>query len=200
MHAEPAVAGTALRLLQRPAGPSTGPQPLWVTPPPAWGSHLFHERRIGTELCPQELTPGPCLPGKWGGGGHWSGCVHAAPTRAGFKVRLLPSPTPPSTPSPPLLLSGVQRNYLYICINVYLVTVSLPTLAQSPLHGHSPAPSTLYIMYRKSLCMVEGGGVASESWGTPSPQPPPHRPRSLLKAIPSPRAFGIGREGENASC
>lgn len=199
MHAEPAVAGTALRLLQRPAGPSTGPQPLWVTPP-----RLGEPPLPQTENWDRTVSSGAnpwALPAREvGGGGHWSGCVHAAPTRAGFKVRLLPSPTPPSTPSPPLLLSGVQRNYLYICINVYLVTVSLPTLAQSPLHGHSPAPSTLYIMYRKSLCMVEGGGVASESWGTPSPQPPPHRPRSLLKAIPSPRAFGIGREGENASC
>lgn len=47
------------------------------------------------------------------------------------------SSTPPtsqalSTPSPFLPLSGVQRNYLYICINVYLVTVSLPRLAPTP--------------------------------------------------------------------
>lgn len=79
----------------------------------------------------------------------------------------------PSTPSPFLPLFGVQRNYLYICINVYLVTVSLSPCPDPPSTATAPAPSTLYIMYRKSLCMAGGGGVASESWGTPSPQVPP---------------------------
>lgn len=44
--------------------------------------------------------------------------------------------------------------------------------------------------------MVEGGGVASESWGTPSPPSAPYRPRSLLKAIPSPGHSASGGRGK----
>lgn len=83
MHAEPAVAGTALRLLQRPAGPSTGPQPLWLTLPWPGGSHPLLEPRIGTELCPQELTPGPRHWGRWGVIGQG---VSMLPHWAGFRV------------------------------------------------------------------------------------------------------------------
>lgn len=87
------------------------------------------------------------------------------------------SSTPPlsqvlSTPSPFLPLSGVQRNYLYICINVYLVTVSLPPCSTPPSMAIAPAPSTLYIMYRKSLCMVKGGQGGFRELGDPSPQVP----------------------------
>lgn len=89
------------------------------------------------------------------------------------------SSTPPlsqvlSTPSPFLSLSGVQRNYLYICINVYLVTVSLfPWLhCPPPSMAIAPASSTLYIMYRKSLCMVKGGRGGFRELGDPSPQTP----------------------------
>lgn len=68
------------------------------------------------------------------------GCIHTA------------LPSIPLTPSP----IRVQRNYLYICINVYLVTLAL---AQPSQHSHRSCPSTVYIMYRKILCMVEGGGA-----------------------------------------
>lgn len=46
--------------------------------------------------------------------------------------------------------------------------------------------------------MVEGAGGFRELGDplSPSPQALPHRPRSLLKAIPSPRAFGVGWEWE----
>lgn len=43
--------------------------------------------------------------------------------------------------------------------------------------------------------MVEGGGVASESWGTPSPPTPPSQVKIFAKGHSLPRAFGIGWEG-----
>lgn len=50
--------------------------------------------------------------------------------------------------------------------------------------------------------MVEGGGAASESWGTPFPLPasPPSQAKIFAKGHSLPRAFGVGWEGENASC
>lgn len=111
----------------------------------------------------QALSPGK-------GGGHWSGCVRAAPTGQGSEFDTPPLPSL-STPSPFLPLSGVQRNYLYICINVYLVTVP-PHCSTPPSMAIASAPSTLYIMYRKSLCMVEGGRGGFRELGDPSPQAP----------------------------
>lgn len=107
-------------------------------PTSSWGAeHLLLEPRIGTELCLQALTPRPCCQGT--GEGHWSGCVRAVPTGQGSEFD---SPLSPalSTPSPFLPLSGVQRNYLYICINVYLVTVSLSPLPHSPPPWPLPSP------------------------------------------------------------
>ena len=46
--------------------------------------------------------------------------------------------------------------------------------------------------------MVEGGGVASESWGTPFPLPTslPSQAKIFAKGHSLPRAFGVGWEGE----
>lgn len=73
-----------------------------------------------------------------------------------------------------------------------------PPCPDPPSMAIAPAPSTLYIMYRKSLCMVEGGGAASESWGTPFPLPAslPSQAKIFAKGHSLPRAFGVGWEGE----
>lgn len=134
----------------------------------------------------------PLLPG-WGG--RWSGCVHAAPPGQGSEFDY-PLSRALSTPSPFLPLFGVQRNYLYICINVYLVTVSLPPVPIPRLHGHSPAPSTLYIMYRKSLCMVEGGRGGFRELGEPLPPKPPIQAKIFAKGHPSPGHSAMGGRGK----
>lgn len=101
----------------------------------------------------------------------------------------------PSTPSPFLPLFGVQRNYLYICINVYLVTVSLSPCPDPPSTATAPAPSTLYIMYRKSLCMAGGVGWLQRAGG-PLPPKSPLQAKIFAKGHSLPRAFGIGWEGK----
>lgn len=62
VHAQPAVAGAALRFLQRLAGSSTGPQPLRVTVPP-WGAPSSKNRALG-----QSCLRGSCPLGSrcWG--------------------------------------------------------------------------------------------------------------------------------------
>lgn len=62
-------------------------------------------------------------------------------------------------------------------------------------------PSTLYIMYRKNLCMVEGGWGRFRELGDPlTPKHPPLQAKIFAKGHSLPRAFGVQWEGENASC
>lgn len=167
-----------------------------MTPPWPGGGHLLHEPRMGTELCPQELTPGPRC---WGrGGGHWSGCVCAAPAGQGSKFDSphLPSPLH-SLPFPPTV-GCTEKLFIYMYKCLFSNGFPPPPCPDPPSMAIAPAPSTLYIMYRKSLCMVEGGGRLQRAGGplSPSPQALPHRPRSLLKAIPSPGHLASGGRGK----
>ena len=115
MHAEPAVAGTALRLLQRPAGPSTGPQPLWVTPPrlgePPLPRTENWDRTVSSGANPWALPAREVV----GGGVIGQGVSMLPPQGQGSKFDSSPLPHPPPLPPRPSCCP-VYREIIYIYV------------------------------------------------------------------------------------
>lgn len=90
------------------------------------------------------------------------------------------SSTPPPPPGPlhslpiPFTVRCTEKLFIYMykCLFSNSFPLPLAPLPIPPPMAIAPASSTLYIMYRKSLCMVKGGRGSFRELGDPSPQTP----------------------------
>lgn len=112
---------------------------------------------------PQALSPGK--------GGVTGQGVSVLPPQG--RVQSSTPPSPKSLHSLPIPSTVRCTEKLFIYMYKCLFSNSSPPIAPlPPSMAIASAPSTLYIMYRKSLCMVEGGRGGFRELGDPSPQAP----------------------------